>query len=409
MRRGTVAVATVFLSTVGVFGAAGPAQAAFPGTNGPIAYVDGTGRVGLVDPTISPPVTQQITTTISGFNSVNFDATGTRLVGDTDFAAVDGIVFLEPRAETPVTPLAGGDPADASPAFDPTGTKIVFQNNGDLFTQNVDGTGRTNLTAANPNTLSRPDWSPNGQFIVFQDGTDAQIKRLTVADGTIVTLTPPAAGCAASTPCQEPSYSPDGRHVAYDQDGATANGIYDVLSDATATAVTRISAVNDDQPAYSPQGDQVALQDSVARLAVVRAADGSGRAQVGAFFVTRPSWGIKQVAPPTPPPTNAFSFGALSRNKKKGTATQTLTVPGSGELVVGGSGVVSQRVTAKSASRLFVTAGEVKVPIEATGKPLKKLGKNGKAKVTVSFTFTPDGGTANTQTRKIKLKKKLKK
>src|SRR3954470_2771201 len=129
MRRRAVAVAATAL-TFGVLAGAGPAQAFFPGTNGLIAYTVG-GNIFLVDPTLSPPVTQQITT-VGGFNSVNWDATGKRLVAHSSNAGNQGINFLEPRSETPITLLPGTDINDDTPAFDPTGTKLVFEESNDI-------------------------------------------------------------------------------------------------------------------------------------------------------------------------------------------------------------------------------------------------------------------------------------
>ncbi len=100
MRRRAVAVSTA-LATVAALAGAGPAHASFPGANGPIAYVN-SGQIFLLDPTISPPVTQQITKAGS-FQSVNFDATGRKLVADTNAAGLDGVVFLEPKPESTIT------------------------------------------------------------------------------------------------------------------------------------------------------------------------------------------------------------------------------------------------------------------------------------------------------------------
>jgi Tol biopolymer transport system component len=410
MTRRAVVVGAVALTSIGALAGAGAAHATFPGTNGPIVYLASGGQLFMVDPTISPPVTQQITTA-GAFQSANFDATGTHLVAETNAAWLDGIVFLDPKPGSTVTPLAGGNTADRSPSFDPTGTKVTFSNGGDIFVQNVDGTGRTNLTSAFANSLAEPDWSPDGQFIAFQDNTDFQIKKINVADGTITTLTPAAAGCTSVVNgCFDPSYSGDGQHVAYGKDGAN-QGIYDVLSSGAATAVTRLSTGDDDTPAYAPDGTAVVFQGPPPfKMTTVPTSGTMARTQIGEIVAGRLSWGVKPAEPPAgPPPSNEFSFGALSRNTKKGTAVQTITVPGSGELLLGGKGVVAYRAVAGRASKQFVTTGDVPVTIEATGKAAKKLKKKGKAKVTATFTFTPDGGTTSTQTKKIKLKRKRKK
>lgn len=407
MRRRAVAVAISALTLTGALAGAGTAQASFPGTNGVIAYIDfPSTQIFLLDPSISPPVTQQITKA-GQFFGVNFDATGRHLVAETNAPGLDGVVFLDPKSEATITPLAGGNPADGAPTFDPSGTKVAFHNAGDIFIQNVDGSGRTNLTAAIADSFSEPDWSPDGQSIAVEDDTDLQIKKIAVADGTVTTLTPPAAGCAANQ-CNDPSYSGDGLHVAYDQDGAATQGIYDVLSSGAATSVTKLSTGNDDNPAYAPQGNQVVF-NGPSLFMFIAASDGSmGRAQIGQVQTGRSSWGIKPVEPTPEPPSNVFTFGALTRDKSKGTATQTVTVPGPGELVLGGSGVVAQRPSTDRSLRLAVVGGDVLVKIKAKGEAKKKLKKKGKATVNPTFTFTPTGGTASTQTKQVKLKKQKK-
>src|SRR5215213_9313271 len=221
MRRSKVVAATVSLMSVAALAGAGAAHAAFPGTNGLIAYPSG-GALFTVDPAIFPPVTQRLTKA-GVFNAVNFSADGKMLAA----SETAGIVFLEPKPGATIVPLPGGDASDRNPSFDPTGTRITFQNANDIFVQNVDGTGRANLTSAFANNVNQPDWSPDGQFIAFEDDTDAQIKKISVTDGTITTLTPPAANCAAGNPCQEPNWAPDGLTVAYDVD-AVNPGIYEI-------------------------------------------------------------------------------------------------------------------------------------------------------------------------------------
>ena len=84
-------------------------------------------------------------------------------------------------------------------------------------------------------------------------------------------------------------------------------------------------------------------------------------------------------------PTNAFAFGKVARNKSKGTATVSVSVPNAGALVVGGKGV-------KRASRSVTAPGVVKLKIGAKGKKLRTLNKTGKVKVAAKVTFTPTGG-----------------
>ena len=103
-------------------------------------------------------------------------------------------------------------------------------------------------------------------------------------------------------------------------------------------------------------------------------------------------------------PTNTFTLGAATRNKKKGTATIAATVPNSGDLTASGKGVSAAGAAAISKA---VTPGTATLRIKAKGKKKRKLNDTGKVKLNVAITFTPTGGDPSTQSRKVKLKKKL--
>jgi hypothetical protein len=98
-------------------------------------------------------------------------------------------------------------------------------------------------------------------------------------------------------------------------------------------------------------------------------------------------------------PTNTFAVGKVARNKSKGTATVSVTVPNAGALVVSGEGV-------KRASKSATAPGVVELKIRAKGKKLRTLNKTGKVKVAAKVTFTPSGGSPAARSKKLLLKKK---
>jgi hypothetical protein len=106
-------------------------------------------------------------------------------------------------------------------------------------------------------------------------------------------------------------------------------------------------------------------------------------------------------------PSNVFTIAGVHRNKKKGTATITVSVPNPGELLASGNGVkassAGQAVTSKS-----VVAGQAKLVVKAKGKKRRNLNRKGKVKLNVAISYTPTNGHANTQSVKVKLKKRLK-
>ena len=103
-------------------------------------------------------------------------------------------------------------------------------------------------------------------------------------------------------------------------------------------------------------------------------------------------------------PTSSLTFGAITRNKKKGTATLSVEVPNPGELSGSGKGVkvASAAVTSKA-----VGPGQATLTIKAKGKKKRKLNETGKVKVNPTITYTPTGGSPSIESAKVKLKKKL--
>jgi hypothetical protein len=105
-------------------------------------------------------------------------------------------------------------------------------------------------------------------------------------------------------------------------------------------------------------------------------------------------------------PTNTFTLGEATRNKKKGTATITANVPNPGELTGSGKAVTVAGAGGAVISKTVTAPGAVELTIRAKGKKKRKLNETGKVKVTPEVTYTPTGGDPSTQSRKLKLKKR---
>jgi hypothetical protein len=107
-------------------------------------------------------------------------------------------------------------------------------------------------------------------------------------------------------------------------------------------------------------------------------------------------------------PSNTFTLGATTPNKKRGTATLDLTLPNPGDLTASGTGV-----SAASAGHAVISksvgAGAAQLLISATGKKKKKLRQNGKVTLNVAVTYTPTNGDPSSKSVSIKLKKNKKK
>jgi hypothetical protein len=102
-------------------------------------------------------------------------------------------------------------------------------------------------------------------------------------------------------------------------------------------------------------------------------------------------------------PTNSFTPGAVTRNKKKGTASVAFDLPNPGDLA--GSGQGAQVASTMAVTSKAVPAGTAKLVVKAKGKKKRKLNENGKVKLNLAVTYTPTGGNPSTQSVKVKLKK----
>ncbi|MGH2962548.1 MAG: hypothetical protein ACRDL3_10215 [Solirubrobacterales bacterium] len=150
--------------------------------------------------------------------------------------------------------------------------------------------------------------------------------------------------------------------------------------------VQNLSAAGGD--ADAPQVDFDAAGNA---LVVWQRYDGADD-RVQARFLQGPQGGAR--------PSNDFSFGKLKRNRKRGTAKQTVIVPGPGELDLARTKKVKPR------SKRAEEAGKVKLRIKPKRRSKRRLNLRGKAKVKANVTYTPDGGDPRTKMKKVKLKKR---
>jgi hypothetical protein len=104
--------------------------------------------------------------------------------------------------------------------------------------------------------------------------------------------------------------------------------------------------------------------------------------------------------------TTTFTVDAITRNKKKGTATLTIRVAHAGEVT--GAGKSVKGANAAVISKPVRGPGNVQFLIKARGKKQKKrLNSTGKVKVKPKITYTPTGGEPATRSVGVMLKKNL--
>jgi Tol biopolymer transport system component len=250
----------------------GPAQGAFPGTNGLIAYTcnagdvckanpDGSGAATLVSSATDPvwsPNGQKIAfvkgNSPGDLYTANADGTNQVLIanGSTEptwsndnvtLGFVQGGAVYTKGSSTVQQETTG--PNDKDPAISPNGQRLVFTRltggNYHLFVATLGGTGvptATQLTTGTGDEI-RPTWSPDGNTILFEESTGLYKIACCATGQTPVQV-------VNSTSAEDPSYSPDGTKIVYTTDD---NGGALVVTDSSGgnptTIVSSFSAATD--------------------------------------------------------------------------------------------------------------------------------------------------------------------
>jgi hypothetical protein len=228
----------------------GPAQGAFPGSNGLIAYSCNSGQVCVVnpdgsnarvlvnagnDPVWSPngakiayaatnpngPGTSIFTANGDGSNQTDFKDGAAQPSWSNDASS---IAFIDSNGHVTLKTSTFEDELtttiDFDPAVSPDGQYIVYDTavggNYQLFkVRTVSGATPVQLTNDAGSHVS-PTWSPNGQTILFENDTG-----LATISGTSTGITTPVQLLTADA--HDPSYSPDGTKIVYD---TTAGALY---------------------------------------------------------------------------------------------------------------------------------------------------------------------------------------
>jgi Tol biopolymer transport system component len=240
-----------------------PASAAFPGSNGMIAF--GSERDGVTNREIyamGPDGSTQTNLT----NNAAFDdepawsPDGAKIAfsssrdGNSEVYAMDVDGANVVRLTTNVS-------FDGRPAWSPDGTQIAFASNRtsnfEIFVMNADGSSQTNITN-NAGLDDQPAWSPDGTKIAFASSRDGDMEVFSMnANGSSQTnLTNNAAYSD-----QAPNWSPDGTKIVFqsNQDGEGDDEIYSMFANGSSPTRITFDVVSEGSPVWSPDGAKIAF------------------------------------------------------------------------------------------------------------------------------------------------------
>ena len=277
------------------------AEAAFPGTNGKIAFQSNrhvaSGEIYI----ISPGGAATRITVSNGSGNPAYSPDGSKIA----FVSTGNQIFVMNADGTGRRQVTTSATAKTDPAWSADGSRIAYVSNSfdvdgqtdlEIWAINADGTGRTQLTS---NTFpdTQPAWSPLGDRIAFVSTRTGDTDRnvyVMDADGNnqgSVTANSPL-GCSPT--CYKghddnPSWSPDGSKIAYIHGHELAGGgLPDIWTmdpnGANKVNVSNSNTVSYAQPAWSPRGDKFAAVGATDtnRNIYVMNSDGTGQAPIDA-------------------------------------------------------------------------------------------------------------------------------
>jgi Tol biopolymer transport system component len=191
---------------------------------------------------------------------IAFVATPTGCACETD------VVTVEPDGSDRAA-VGIGEDYELWPQWSPDGTKILYWGGGagaDLRVVDADGTDKTRLTRDMPmgGGAFGGAWSPSGRAVAFAYGEDHGTVDYDIASAIFVARADGSRRrriTGARHAALSPSWSPDGRRIAYTSD---ARGGYDVyVVDRNGTNRTRLTDSRNgsggSSPEWSPDGEQI--------------------------------------------------------------------------------------------------------------------------------------------------------
>ena len=295
MRRALVLLATMALAIVvaggtAMVGVEEPAEAAFPGENGRVAYTNYGDTAAFPNPegdseiyTVKPDGTgvKRLTNNAAQDSYPAYSADGKKIA----FIRAWGLWFDKAEIYTmnadgsAVRRLTDNDTNEWDPTWSPDGKKIAFSGSNGIYLMEANGSGVKRIIE---NCVSdqcykvyySPDWSPDGTKLAlggseFLPGMGDAVKSIyTVnADGSglkrITNQDTTNWADANGAPDHNPDWSPDGEKIVYESKLGDY-GIYAVDADGSSGeraiyAPTQNNEIEAVDPVWSPDGKKIAF------------------------------------------------------------------------------------------------------------------------------------------------------
>lgn len=270
--RALVLLAAVALSAALLMLAAAskPAQAAFPGTNGKVAFRHQTGNSSGDIYTINPngSSAEPLTANNAAEHDPAWSANGRKVVFEREHD------LFKMRANgshvTRLTNTPSSEAHESEPTWSPDGTTIAFGRGFEIYVMNADGSGTPQRLTTNGDGSYMPAWSPDGTKIAFSRfSTNCGGSFCFQLDIYVMNATSPES--ATNQPQQltddpasdwGPSWAPLGDTIAFTSSRDGNDNIYAMNADGSDEIRLTSNTASDQEPAYSPTGRKIAFSSN---------------------------------------------------------------------------------------------------------------------------------------------------
>ena len=192
-------------------------------------------------------------------DSPAWSPSGTKIVFRSFRGSGDCCIYVMAADGTSQTRSTSSLACDHSPAWSPRGTKIAFASNRDgnceIYVMNPDGSSQTRLTRS-PDCDHPGAWSPDGAKIAFESERDGNYEIYVMnADGsnqTRLTTNP--------DDDTDPAWSPDGAKIVFESERDGNNEIYVMNADGSNQTRLTTNPDDDTDPAWSPDGAKIVFE-----------------------------------------------------------------------------------------------------------------------------------------------------
>ena len=304
---GLVLLAMMLAASLLLAPAAKPAQAAFPGQNGKIAFHSNSG--GNLDiHSLNPDGSNLTSHTFGPFKETepSVSPDGKQIAWARDAGDGSGFnIYVQPADEPPGVGeqfVVGSLKDDTQPSWSPDSKKIAFESNQDgndeIYLVDTNGNNQKRLTF-DQRSDGAPAFSPDGKKIAFQSNRDGnlEIYVMNALDGSNQTRLTKNFTATDFLP----AFSPDGKKIAFASFRDGNFNIYKMNADGSSQKRLTKNAATDTSPTWSPDGKKIAFvsrRDGIDEIYRMNAKDGSKQKRITVttdpkvFFNGSPDWGV---------------------------------------------------------------------------------------------------------------------